>query len=72
MANSGTLRSWLCDNLYRHGSKFVLNDLVKRAAGAAMKMTPYFDYLREKYGVLYRLPAGSVPWDRRWQMGSAM
>ena len=68
----GTLRSWLCDNLYRHGSKFVPNDLVKRAAGAAMKMTPYFDYLREKYGVLYRLPAGSVPWDRRWQMGSAM
>ena len=27
-----------------------------RAAGAAMNMTPYFDYLREKYAALYRLP----------------
>jgi len=28
----------------------------------AAKMTPYFDYLREKYGALYRLPpAVSVP-----------
>jgi carboxypeptidase Taq len=56
----GTLRTWLHDNLYRHGSKFMPNDLVKRATGAAMNMTPYFDYLREKYGALYRLPAGSV------------
>jgi carboxypeptidase Taq len=61
----GTLRTWLRDSLYRHGSKFVPDDLVKRATGAAMNMTPYFDYLREKYGVLYRLPAVSVPRDRR-------
>ena len=65
----GTLRTWLHDNLYRHGSKFLPNDLVKRATGAAMNMTPYFDYLREKYGALYRLPAGSAQWDRRWQTG---
>jgi hypothetical protein len=32
-----------------------------------MNMTPYFDYLREKYAVLYRLPvsfggdSGTVP-----------
>ena len=58
----GTLRTWLRDSLYRHGSKFVPSDLVKRATGAAMNMTPYFDYLREKYGALYRLPAAvSVP-----------
>ena len=53
-----TLRTWLRDNLYQHGSKFVPNDLVERATGAAMHMRSYSDYLREKYGALYRLPAG--------------
>jgi carboxypeptidase Taq len=52
----GTLHTWLRDNLYRHGSKFAPNDLVKRATGGAMNMRPYLDYLREKYGSLYRLP----------------
>jgi carboxypeptidase Taq len=52
----GTLHTWLRDNIYRHGNKFAPNDLIKRATGAAMNMTPYFDYLREKYSTLYRLP----------------
>ena len=55
----GTLHTWLRDNLYRHGSKFVPNDLVERATGAVMQMRPYLDYLHEKYGALYRLPPGS-------------
>jgi carboxypeptidase Taq len=55
----GTLRTWLRDNLYRHGSKFAPNDLIERATGAVMQMTPYLDYLHEKYGTLYRLPPGS-------------
>jgi carboxypeptidase Taq len=54
----GTLHTWLRDNLYQHGSKFALNDLVERATGAVMQMSPYLDYLREKYGALYRLPVG--------------
>ena len=52
----GTLHTWLRDNIYRHGNKFAPNDLIQRATGAAMNMTPYFDYLREKYATLYRLP----------------
>jgi Zn-dependent M32 family carboxypeptidase len=28
-----TFQTWLCNNLYRHGSKFAPNDLVKRATG---------------------------------------
>jgi carboxypeptidase Taq len=52
----GKLRTWLRDNLYRHGSKFVPNDLVERATGVAMQMEPYLDYLCGKYGSLYRLP----------------
>jgi len=57
----GTLHTWLRNDLYRHGSKFAPNDLIKRATGSVMQMRPYLDYLREKYGSLYRLPAGSVP-----------
>jgi carboxypeptidase Taq len=60
-----TLCTWLCDSLYRHGSKFAPDDLVKRATGATMNMNPYLDYLLEKYGALYRLPAGSAQWVRR-------
>jgi carboxypeptidase Taq len=52
----GTLHTWLRDNIYQHGNKFAPNDLIKRATGAAMNMTPYFDYLRGKYATLYRLP----------------
>ena len=55
----GTLHTWLRDNLYRHGSKFAPNDLIEPATGAAMHITSYSDYLREKYGALYRLPTGS-------------
>jgi carboxypeptidase Taq len=50
-----TLHAWLCDNLYRHGSKFVPNELVERSTGAVMQMEPYLDYLHKKYGALYRL-----------------
>ena len=49
----------LHNNLYRHGSKFVANDLVKRATGKWMTIRPYLGYLREKYGTLYRLPASA-------------
>ena len=42
-----TLHTSLRDNVYRHGSKFVPNHLIERGTGAAMSMTPYFDYLRE-------------------------
>jgi carboxypeptidase Taq len=51
----GTLLTWLRDNLYRHGSKFVPNDLVERVTGAVMQMKPYLDYLHGKYSALYRL-----------------
>ncbi len=51
------LLEWLRDNVYRHGSKFKPNELIERATGAAMTTMPYVDYLRGKYGELYRLPA---------------
>ena len=56
--------TWLRDNLYQHGSKFVPVDLVERGTGTAMNMRPYLDYLGEKYGALYRLPANTSGGER--------
>ena len=51
-----TLHAWLRDNIYRHGRKFQPNELIARATGAPMSIQPYVQYLRTKYGALYRLP----------------
>ena len=50
-----TLHGWLRENIYQHGAKFPPNELLRRATGSAMTMRPYLDYLRGKYGALYRL-----------------
>jgi carboxypeptidase Taq len=49
------LHGWLRENIYRHGSKFPPNGLLRRATGSAMTMQPYLDYLRGKYAALYQL-----------------
>jgi carboxypeptidase Taq len=53
-----TLHGWLVNNIYRYGRKFRPSEIVERATGSPMRMEPYTAYLREKYGALYRLPAG--------------
>jgi carboxypeptidase Taq len=50
-----TLHGWLQQNLYRHGRKLRPNDLIERATGQPLTIAPYVDYLRAKYGELYRL-----------------
>jgi carboxypeptidase Taq len=52
-----TLRGWLTGNIYRHGRKYQPNELIERATGTPLRTGPYLDYLRTKYGELYRLPA---------------
>jgi carboxypeptidase Taq len=51
----GALHEWLRTHLYRHGRKFTPNALVEHATGEPMNTQPYLDYLRGKYGELYRL-----------------
>jgi carboxypeptidase Taq len=51
-----TLHKWLVANVYRHGRKFEPSELVARATGEPMTISPYLAYLRGKYGELYRLP----------------
>ena len=50
-----TLHGWLRANVYRHGRKFGVDDLVKRATGKPMRIEPYVAYLESKYGALYDL-----------------
>jgi carboxypeptidase Taq len=52
-----TLHRWLIAHVYRHGRKFEPNELIAHATGAPMTIGPYLEYLRGKYGELYRLPA---------------
>jgi carboxypeptidase Taq len=50
-----TLHGWLRENIYRHGRKFTADELVRRVTGQPMTIAPYLQYLRRKYGELYRL-----------------
>jgi carboxypeptidase Taq len=50
-----TLRSWLCENIYRHGSKFTAPEIIKRATGQDLTIEPYVQYLESKYRDLYNL-----------------
>jgi carboxypeptidase Taq len=56
-----TLHGWLRQHLYRHGRKYPPDEIVRRATGQPLTMRAYIEYLRTKYGELYRLPAPSTP-----------
>lgn len=51
----GTLRMWLTENIYQHGSKFTASELIKRVMGGGIDSAPLVRYLRSKYGDLYGL-----------------
>ncbi len=53
----GTLREWLRENVYRHGSKFTADEIIQRASGGPLTTGPYLDYLWSKYQPLYGLEA---------------
>jgi carboxypeptidase Taq len=50
-----TLHNWLIGNIYRHGRKLTAPELVKRITGGEITIEPYIQYLRSKYGKLYKL-----------------
>ncbi len=50
----GALGSWLRQQLYRHGSKFTANELIKRVTGdTGLNARPYLDYIKHKFGEIY-------------------
>lgn len=50
-----TLRTWLTQNIYRHGRKYTAPELVKKVTGGELTIQPYIQYLKTKYGELYSL-----------------
>ncbi len=50
-----TLHNWLRTNLYQHGSKFTAAELTERVTGGPLRIEPYIQYLKTKYGELYKL-----------------
>jgi carboxypeptidase Taq len=51
----GTLFGWLRENIWQHGGKFTTSELVQRITGGPIRIEPYIEYLRSKYGELYQL-----------------
>jgi len=50
-----TLHNWLRTNIYQHGSKFTAAELTERVTGGPLRIEPYIQYLKTKYGELYKL-----------------
>ena len=50
-----TLHHWLRENIYQYGSKFTASELIERVTGGPLRIEPYIQYLKTKYGVLYEL-----------------
>jgi carboxypeptidase Taq len=44
------LRSWLKENVWRHGKRFSRDELLTRATSRALEAGPYLRYLKGKYG----------------------
>ena len=44
-----TLHNWLRENVYRHGSKFTVNELILLATGSLLTLNPYLEYLQAKF-----------------------
>ena len=56
-----TLRGWLREHVYQHGAKLTAGELVRRATGQGLSVTPYLDALWSKYGALHGLGDAARP-----------
>ena len=45
----GSLREWLRERIYRHGSKYTLSEVLMRVTGSELDPEPYLQYLRTKF-----------------------
>ena len=51
----GPLKTWLNENIHRHGRKYTSQELTQRVTGGPIDPAPYVAYLEEKYTDVYRL-----------------
>lgn len=50
-----SILGWLRQNLHRHASKYLPEELLLRVTGQGLRVQPFLNYLQRKYGELYRL-----------------
>ncbi|MFC0618034.1 carboxypeptidase M32 [Deinococcus budaensis] len=53
----GPLRTWLTEQIYRHGRTYTPHELLERTTGRGLDPAPYLAYLSGKYRDLYGLTA---------------
>jgi carboxypeptidase Taq len=44
-----SLREWLREQVYRHGSRYPPRELTRRVTGSDLDLEPYLQYLRTKF-----------------------
>jgi carboxypeptidase Taq len=49
------LFGWLRENIHEHGSRYLPQELLKRATGSVLDSQPYVSYLNKKFAALYDL-----------------
>ena len=49
------LLGWLRENVHQHGRKYPPVELIQRATGSELRVAPYADYLKSKFGAIYEL-----------------
>ena len=47
------IKTWLQENVHRHGKRYRTDDLIEAATGEPLTPTYFLDYLEDKYGRLY-------------------
>lgn len=47
------VKSWLHENIYQHGKRYTVHDLLKKATGKPFSADPYLHYLKKKYTEIY-------------------
>ncbi|GJQ58915.1 MAG: carboxypeptidase M32 [Candidatus Scalindua sp. AMX11] len=53
--NFENLRSWLNDNIWCHGKRYLTKELIRKATGKDPAPDDYVDYLKTKYSEIYAL-----------------
>ncbi|HZU86723.1 MAG TPA: carboxypeptidase M32 [Anaerolineaceae bacterium] len=50
-----TLLGWLRENIYQYGRIYTADEMVQRITGGPLRMEPYMNYLRARFGELYEI-----------------
>lgn len=53
MGDLRPLREWLREKIHRHGMRWRAGELVQRVTGATLRVEPFLEYVRSKFGALY-------------------